>query len=389
MESSVAIIGAGPGGLVAALVLAQRGVRPVVFEQASKLGEIGAGLSLPPNVSKILEGIGLRAYLESNAEQPSANQTRHFKTWELLVDIVRDNPRRDVGAPYYQIHRADLHAALVAAVENIAPNAIQTGKSLTGIEHSNGGASLFFMDGSKHTASVVIAADGLRSTVRNALFDPSAPHDLGYTAYRGLVANCDVAQAWQSDKSQNLVGPGAIFLSYHVRQGSLINFVGIAKSDAWLDEGWSTPASRSEILDRFSDWHPSVAEMVSATPPEALRKWGLFGHHPLEHFADKRVALIGDAAHPMLPFMGMGAAMAIEDATVIARCLTEISNPVEALKRYEQLRMERDHLVQIASQTAGNRLQGANPELIQKGTIRNEDQLGLFDYEALTMSLEV
>ncbi|MEM6683110.1 MAG: FAD-dependent monooxygenase [Pseudomonadota bacterium] len=389
MTEKIAIVGAGLGGLVAALTLAKRGADVAVYEQAETLGDVGAGISLTPNASRILEGLGLKDYLAQNAEEPPANQTRHYKTFDMLIDIQRDDTRAEYGAPYYQIHRADLHAAIAAQLTAVAPNCIQTGKALVSIGDLQSGARLHFADDTRVEADVVIAADGLRSRVRAALFDPAQPHHLGQIAYRGLVPREQLSAQWHPGESQNLIGPGAVFVSYPVRQGKLINFVGLAQSDAWAEEGWSIPATKDEILERYAGWHESVAEMVHQAPPSGLRKWGLFGHKPLKAFVRNTVALIGDAAHPMLPFFGMGAAMAMEDGAVIARCLTELGSPSLALKQYEALRMTRSHFVQSESAKGGERLQGADPDAMTRMTVRNEDSLGLFQYDALHMALSI
>ncbi|MEM9289744.1 MAG: FAD-dependent monooxygenase [Pseudomonadota bacterium] len=387
--TELAIVGAGIGGLVAALALAKRGVKAKVYEQAPALEAVGAGISLTPNASRVLEGLGLYDFLIENAEQPSANLTRHYKTWDLLIDIQREDARGEYGAPYYQIHRADLHTALVDALEAEVPDCISTGKALEHIEQDVGGALMRFADGSEAKADIVVAADGLRSVVRKQLFDARAPHYLGQIAYRGLVPRASLDPTWHSDESQNLIGPGAVFVSYPVCRGEVINFVGLAQTDAWVDEGWSTPATKEEILERYEGWHESVADMVNAAPEGALRKWGLFGHHPLPAFCKGSVALLGDAAHPMLPFFGMGAAMAIEDGAVLARCLTELGKPSLALKHYERLRMPRTHMVQSESAKGGERLQSADPDAMNRMTVRNEDSLGLFHYDALHMTLDL
>jgi len=389
MTERIAIIGAGLGGLIAAITLAQRGRDVVIYEQADALGDVGAGISLTPNASRILEGLGLKDYLQRQAEEPPSNQTRHYKTWDLLIDIQRGDTRGEYGAPYYQIHRADLHSAIADLLLQAKPDAIQTSKALVSIDDQGEGAVLHFKDGTSAQADIVIAADGLRSCVRATLFDPAQPHHLGQIAYRGLVPRDQLSAKWHPGDSQNLIGPGAVFVSYPVRQGQLINFVGLAQSDAWAEEGWSIPATREEVLERYDGWHESVAEMVEKAPHDGLRKWGLFGHKPLNGFVKNQIALIGDAAHPMLPFFGMGAAMAMEDGAVIGRCLTELGSPKLALQHYEALRMTRSHFVQAESAKGGERLQSADPDALPRMTVRNEDSLGLFHYDALEMPLSL
>jgi len=187
MIEKIAIIGAGLGGLVAALILAKRGADVRVDEQAETLGDVGAGISLTPSAWRVLEGLGLHAYLSQKAEGPPANHTRHYKTFDMLINIQRGDTRAEYGAPYYQIHRADLHGAIAGQLKAVAPDCIQTGKALVAIDDMETGARLHFADDTQAEADVVLAADGLRPKVREALFGPAPPHHTGQIDYRGLV----------------------------------------------------------------------------------------------------------------------------------------------------------------------------------------------------------
>lgn len=381
---SIAIIGAGLGGMTAALALARLGQNVTVYEQAPQLGDVGAGISLTPNASKVLEYLDMRPFLEAEAQQPLVNFTNHYKTRDVLIDLQRKDCRAEYGAPYYQIHRAELHAELVNMVETVRPGSVHTGHELS---HITPDGALQFSNGKRVAHDLVIAADGLRSTVRRQLFDPAAPTFTGQIAYRGLVPTELVTPQWHGDYSTNLIGPGAVFLTYPLRKGRLVNFVGLAKTEEWVDEGWSTPATRAEILRRYEGWHESLIEVVSAAPAEGLRKWGLFGHKPLETFINGKVVLIGDAAHPLLPFMGQGAAMAIEDAMILARCIAEFGPGEPATSLYERLRKARVFSVQAESARGGERVQAADPDKLTRTTVVNEDTLGIFHYDAAHMSL--
>ena len=383
----IAIAGAGLGGLTAALSLAKLGYTPEVYERAPELGDVGAGISLSPNASKIFEHLGLGAFLEAEAEEPMVNFTRHYQSYEVLVQMIRDDTRNEYGAPYYQIHRAELHAALVAAVEDIRPGAVKTAKGVKTVNLDGAHPVLEFEDGSTIEADVVIGSDGIRSTLRKQLFADPEPRYTGHMAWRGLADGDKLPDTLTDKNSTVLIGPGQNFVRYPIRHAKLINYIGFARSDSWVEDGWNTPATREEVLEKFAGWHDSIATLVHATPEDRIIKWGLFGRDPLKTFVQGPVALIGDAAHPMLPFMGQGAAMAIEDGMVIARCIAESSSVDEALARYDTARVARTSMVMEESEKGGDRLQQAEPRKLADEPLRNEDTLGLFHYDATTIAI--
>jgi salicylate hydroxylase len=181
------------------------------------------------------------------------------------------------------------------------------------------------------------------------------------------------------------IGPGRIFTRYFLRQRSLVNFVGISKTDVWKGEGWSTPASIEELLHEYAGWHEHVQAIIRATPPGKLFKWALFDRDPLPVWTKGRVTLLGDAAHPMLPFLGMGAAMALEDAAVLARCLAAAETFEEAFARYEAARKERTTYVLLKSRAQGELYQSRTPESLRSESGTGELRLGLFEYNPGTV----
>jgi salicylate hydroxylase len=350
----IAIIGAGIAGLVAARALQTFGFRPRVFEQAPRLGEVGAGLTVSPNATHVLEAIGLAGVLARDGMQPTLGGVTHWRTGELLVSIMRGNEMRErYGAPYYQIHRADLHAALAAGVLQADPDAIALGHRFVGIEELGTGVEARFADGRRHAADVLAGADGVRSAVRAALFGEDRPRFTGYIAFRGLVPFDRLPPGIIQPTSCLSTGPDRSFTRYLIRGGSLVNYVGLAQRDGWAEEGWAIRSSVEEMLREYEGWYEDVRTIIRATPADGLFKWALFDRDPLPQWSSGRATLIGDAAHPMLPFLGQGAAMGIEDGMVFARACAAAASPAEALSRYVDARRERANWVLQKSRETG------------------------------------
>ncbi len=390
MGPPVTIIGAGMAGLTLGLALARSGIEPIVLEQAPVLGEVGAGLTISPNASRVFEHLGLGDGLEAIGYTPERQHVRHYKTGRILAETVRgQSPKAQYGAGYFHVHRADLHVLLAQALEAACPGAIRTGHRLTGARHVDRGVELAFADRPTRVADAVVGADGVRSVLRDALFETLPARFTGHVAWRGLVPaerlDPDVAAAPPGIH----IGPGQLFLRYPLRGGSLINYAAFARQDGWLDEGWSARAALSDPLAVFGDWDRLASGVIAATPPDGVFKWALFGRAPLSSWVSGRATLVGDAAHAMLPFMGQGAASSIEDAMVLARCIAATPSADEAFALYEATRRSRADFIQTTSRAVGERLEGADPDSYNPATHRNEDSLGLFAYDAVRTPLGV
>jgi salicylate hydroxylase len=388
MAPPVTIIGAGMAGLTLGLALARHGIEPIVLEQAPELGEIGAGLTISPNASRVIEHLGLGEGLEAIGYTPDRQHVRHFRTGQILAERIRgQSPRAEYGAGYYHVHRADLHVLLADALEAACPGAIRTGWKLTGARHAARGVELSFAGKDPVMADAVVGADGVRSALRDALFETQPAKFTGHVAWRGLVPadrlDPDVAAAPPGIH----IGPGQLFLRYPLRGGSLVNYAAFARQDGWLDEGWSARATLADPLAVFGDWDRLCSSVIAATPPDGVFKWALFGRSPLRTWVSGRATLVGDAAHAMLPFMGQGAASSIEDAMVLARCLIAEPSVEAAFALYEATRRSRCDFIQNTSRLVGEGLEGSNPEAYSPATHRNEDSLGLFAYDAVRTPL--
>ncbi|MGD9598743.1 MAG: FAD-dependent oxidoreductase [Steroidobacteraceae bacterium] len=389
MEGSldIAIVGAGIGGLTAALALQRAGFRPTVYEQAPQLGEVGAGLSLSPSAAHALRYLGLGARLDAIAYLPEDQAVRHYQDGRALQWTNRGQTLLEkYGERYYLVHRADLHGAIADAVRANDPDAIRLGRHLASLSQDSEGVRLSFEDGSVAAAGLLIGADGSRSQVRHELFGDSGPKYTGYIAWRGLVPMDRVPPGVLDPPSGIYVGPGHLVNRYPVRGGALLNFVAFAERSAWTEEGWSIRSTVEELLADFGDWHPDVRAFLAAVPPDLLFKWGLFDREPLARWSRGRVTLLGDAAHPVLPFLGHGAVLAIEDAVLLARAIAASDDLAQAIARYEAARIPRASFVVRESRKAVKVFHSHEPEkyALKTGGKAADERLGLFDYNPAT-----
>jgi salicylate hydroxylase len=380
-QLNIALIGAGIAGLTAARALQTHGCRVRVYEQADELGEVGAGLTISPNATHVLNALGLRQTLETIGMRPSRGGVKHWRSGETIVEILRGQEMLDrYGAAYYQVHRADLHAALAALVLAADPEALLLGHKFVEVRECTDGIEARFANGATVTADVLIGADGARSPVRTQVFGASQPRFTGYIAYRGLVATADLPAGLLEPSSCISIGPGHTFTRYLIRGGQTVNYVGLAERDDWREEGWSIRSSVEELLAEFAGWHEGVRAIIRATPPQSIFKWALFDRDPLPAWTRGHVTLIGDAAHPMLPFLGQGAAMGIEDALVLARAFAESDSVDEALQRYEAARRARTTYVMLKSRETARSYHGADPDNYTAARHISAESLGLMSY---------
>lgn len=381
-DLSVLVIGAGMGGLTAALALQKLGFKVKLYEQAPALGEVGAGLTISPNATRALEFVGLGPFMAEAADKPSSGALVHYRTGDVLTKTQRDGSfLEQYGAEYYQIHRADLHDALVAAVRANDENAILLSHGFDTLIQNETGVTATFTNGETVTGDLLIGADGSRSAVRASIIDTVAPKFTGQAAFRGMVPAEAVKQYMTIANSTTTMGPGHIFTRYYLRHEALVNVVGIAKTEAWKEEGWSIPATREEFLTEYDGWNENVIGIINAIPKDKLFKWALFDRDPIPEWTVGRATLLGDAAHPMLPFLGMGAAMALEDGVVLARCLEKYESPAEAFAAYEVARKERTKGVLLDSRKQGVWYQTSDPDNFKGFSSTGEMRMPLMGYD--------
>lgn len=379
----IAIIGGGIGGLTAAIALRKTGHEATVYERAPAFDEVGAGISMTPNAVRGLTSLGLGNWLEEVSDEPVEQQLNHWETGDLLQTIDRRETRAKYGTAYYQLHRADL---LNVLTQTVGQDSCKMGKELSNIASHAGRVELDFADGAHVTADVVIAADGLRSTVRDQLFETKEPQFGGHVAYRALIPAAELDSRASEALNINHLGPGRNIVSYPVRKGELVNVVALAKADGWVEEGWAVRAEKADLRAKYVDFAPYVQHLIEAMPEEELFCWGLFVREPLKTWRVGRTVLLGDAAHAMLPYLGQGAASSIEDAIVLGRAFAECADVDEALDCYVATRIERAAMMQRESNLGGERLQSVDPEIFRTQRF-DEDYLEMFTYDPVSVPL--
>jgi salicylate hydroxylase/6-hydroxynicotinate 3-monooxygenase len=347
-QLNVAIVGAGMGGLAAAAALGRVGIAVTVYEQAKEFTRLGAGIQIGCNAMHVLRGLGLEQRLRAETFYPRSWNNRDWRSGEVLFDMVFGRPAEEkYGAPYLLAHRGDLHAALASAVP---AEIVRLDHRLVGIEQAaGGGVTLRFDNGVSVRADMAIGADGVNSVVKAALFGDDQPTFRDRIAYRTvfparLLDGLDIGDCtkwWGEDRH---------IVMYPVKADrSEVYFVTSQPEPGFTIESWSSEGDVNVVREAFSGFHPTVRRMLDACP--SVHRRPLVDHEPLERWSDGNVALLGDACHPMTPYMAQGAAMAIEDAAILSRCLSGIDRAgvAGALRRYEATRKERTANMQLTS----------------------------------------
>ena len=349
---SIAVIGSGIGGLSAALSLLRAGFDVHVYERASEISEVGAGIQVSPNASRILHGLGLASDLARMGVQPLA---WHQRRWDdgrtLLRTPLGATMLEAFGFPHYQTHRADLISALLAAMP---PERAHVDHRLSDLDDRGDKVEAAFTNGAQVVADVLVGADGIHSTVREILFGPQSPHFTGCVAYRGLIPAERLSDLHLEVTSQVWMGPGGHFVHYFVQNERLVNFVAIVERDTWTRESWTDRGEIGDALAAYDGWHPQVLAILNAADETFI--WALFDRPPLERWSRGRVTLLGDAAHPMLPFMAQGAAQAMEDGATLTACLVDSDDTdiARTLRRYETMRLPR--ATRLQEMSAANKI---------------------------------
>ncbi len=350
MARTILIAGGGIGGLSAALALRQAGFACVVFEQAAAMGEIGAGIQISPNAMHVLTALGVAEDLQKLAFEPRAASIRHYRTGKAQMTInLKNFCQQRYGAKYLHLHRADLHGVLYRAAQ-AAGVEIHSGARVSGYRQHRAGIALLIGGKSAREGDILVGADGIHSAVRAQMHDAGAAHYTGQLAWRGIVAASRLPAGLIPPDTNLWIGPGRHFVSYYVRGGALVNFVAVEERPCWpeenREENWNVKGDMADVRAAFSGWDKRIARLLAAA--ETCYLWGLFDRPPLPSWRDGRAVLLGDAAHPMLPFIAQGAASAIEDGYVLARCLAG-GGIDEALAEYERIRKPHTSFLQSVS----------------------------------------
>jgi len=367
----VLIIGGGIGGLTAAVALRQAGFDAHVYEQASVLREVGAGVAISPNAVKVLHWLGLAEALRAVGVVSLSMDTRDWQSGALLgrVPLAAAAVTR-WGAPFYHLHRADLHGALRAA---LGDQHITLAARCVAVDQYNTAVGIRFADGRDVTGDLLIGADGIHSIVRDHVAGADRAIWSRQISWRGLAPAAVGHEIGLEVRHHSFWGPRKQFVAFYVAAGRLVNWVGNTQSDDdWQEESWSARGDRDETLALYAGWHPQVRGLIAGT--EQVFKWALFDRPPLETWTRGHVTLLGDAAHPMLPYMAQGASQSIEDAFVLARCLAaNRDDPLRAIEVYAARRRERTAAIQTESRDAGRLVQLTDSAELQARNARLRD----------------
>jgi len=343
----VAVIGAGMGGLAVAATLRKIGMDVQVYEQASRFARIGAGIQMMPNSMKVLRGIGIEERLRTTAFAPYSHLNRHWKTGEVMSELPM--PEALYGAPYLCMHRGDLHEALASAVP---ATIVHLGKKLTGLDQGDDGVTLKFADGSSARADLAVGADGVHSLVRGLMLGPDQPIHKGRIAYRAAFSATHLKGGDIGPSRTKWWGEDRHIVIYYTKadRSELYFVTSVPEPAEWVTpESWSAKGDVKELRAAYEGFHPDVRMVLEGCPD--CHKWAILERTPLPVWSEGRVVLLGDACHPMTPYMAQGAATSIEDAAVLARCLEAVDgDDIEAaFKRYEAHRKPRVSRIQAIS----------------------------------------
>jgi salicylate hydroxylase len=333
-DSRISIVGGGIGGLSAALALQHFGFRVSVFEQARELREIGAGVTITPNAMHALNFLGVGHRVEQEAGPTEAYLIRNFQTGVVIKTRANGTDYVErFGANFHQVHRADLQATLADAVLRNEPNCVFLDHRFEALVQGSDHVAATFTNGKTVESDVLIGCDGGASKVRARVFGDEVVNYTGQVAFRALLPMANIPAGIVKTPFAMFVGVNRVMLHYPLRHRTMMNVISVVREPRWQEEGWTIPATIEEFARLHSEFHPDALELIRAISPGTLFKWGLRDREPLQQYSKGRVTMLGDAAHPMTPFLGQGACIAIEDAMVLGRAFAAANSFEEALKK--------------------------------------------------------
>jgi salicylate hydroxylase len=388
----ILVAGAGIGGLSAASCLMRAGHAVEVYEQALELAEVGAGIQISANAMHVLRHLGLEAAITKVGVRPGAYVFRLHDTGEEVQRFSLSEEHEQLhGAPYTQLHRADLHDILAARAREADPAVVRLDRRVTGLTENSDGVELCFADGTSARGDLLIGADGLKSVVRKQLFGDTPATYTGDAAWRLMVPTDRLPENMLERVMSVFMGPQGHVVCYYLRGGTLLNFVGCVETEEVSEESWTQKLPWGEFKAQFKGWHPAIQAVIDAVDKDECYRWSLFNRPPIRNWSSDRVTLLGDAAHPTLPYLAQGAVMAIEDGAVLARALALSNSIPDALKLYQRNRVDRT--ARIVLQSSANRELFHLPsvaEIRRRFAKRNEGEernRWLYSYNPMTVAL--
>jgi salicylate hydroxylase len=353
-ERKILIAGAGIGGLAAACCLTKAGHRVEVYEQAPQLAEVGAGIQVSANAMHVLRYLGLGDSFARVGVSPRAYIFRLHDTGEVIQRFsLSEEHERLHGAPYIQLHRADFHEILATGLRNLDPKAVRLDHKVVGFSESDDGVQLRFANGSTAQGDLLIGADGLKSAVRGQILGAAEATYTGDAAWRITVPAERLPPDLLEQAMSVFMGPGGHAVCYYLRGGRLLNFVGLVETDDVSEESWTVKFPWDRLKADFRGWHPIIQTIIDAADKDQCYRWSLHNRAPTRNWSTNLATLLGDSAHPTLPYLAQGAAMAIEDGAVLTRALSLADTIPAALQLYQRNRIDR--AARIVNQSSANR----------------------------------
>ena len=386
---NVIIVGAGIGGLVSALCLDTKGHKVEIYEQAETLSELGAGVQLSPNATRVLNYLDLFEDLEPYIFEPKSFQFLNYLSGKVITERkLGEAIKNDFNSPNYDIHRADLQRVLLNKIK--ARNVdIRTNMKVTNVGN-NKNSAFIEADGKEIEADLIIGADGIHSKVSDSLFGKKEISFTGNVAWRMLIPIELLPENLILPNTSVWIGPNKHFVTYHVSGGKNLNCVCLVEQEGWLSESWSEKGDIEDLKRAYKGWNKTIETLLDYADPNTLFKWALHDRLPMKQWSKGRIVVLGDAAHPMLPFLAQGAAMAIEDGAVLANCIDNFEEVGEAINHFEKIRKPRTSYVQSAARRNAKVLHFSGLAAILRnlvmGYVGNKIFKKLYSYDALSIA---